>query len=1696
VRDIRLLDPACGTMHFGLVAFDLLVEMYREEIANAGQPGWPERPPVASDDAIPAAILANNLHGIDIDLRAVQLSALTLFLRAKTLNPKAHLTESRLACADIHMLGGDRLTEFLKKARLDQRPIYGRILAAIQQRLKDADQLGSLLRLEDEIRLLIEHERKSYEKEGRQPDLFGWSKQQFETQAGRQEFWETLEIQIGQALDAFAREQAEAGREQSFFAGETTKGLRLLDIMNQRYDVVVTNPPYMTVRNMNSVLKGYLQKEYPAAKGDLYAAFIQRCTEWLAERGRLGMIAQQSFMFISSYEKLRQFLRDRIAIETLPHVGPRAFEEVTGEKVNTTLLVLRRESDDRARAESVGVYFRLVKEPDAEAKRRRFEQAVAHLRAAQPDPVVYGYRQADFDAIPGGPWVYWLTKSIRSHFRDLRKLQDVTRTHCGMTTSDNARYLRFWWEVGELRINRVCQSREDAKASKSRWFPYMKGGGFRRWYGNQQHVVNWHNDGMEIRQSPSFPRAADRYFCRGVTWTEMGTGRFSTRISPGGFIFDVKGSCAFPENPMLVIGLLNSSFAHYALNLLNPTVSKQVGDVGRVPIPNEADDLFNGLVERAIGACVSDSQNDETTWDFIAPPPWPDGIDAVVRRHAELAEIERQIDEEVYRLYGISDEDRAAIEAELSQGGVVAEDDEAEMTEAGGADESEPAEAAWTRPELARAWISYAVGIVIGRFEPGVENGLGRGHFEPSVAQSLRNLADTDGVMVLDEGHRDDLAAKALEALRMMLGDRPAREVVAEATGRDGQPEDELRRYFAASFFKEHIRQYRKRPVYWLLQSPRKTYGVWLFHERLTADTLFRIRGDEYVGSKLKLLDGQIAELSRKREAAERRQLEKQIAELEELRDDVQAFADRIDRITARGYIPHIDDGVLINMAPLWELIPGWQAEPKKCWQALERGDYDWSHMAMDYWPDRVKEKCKENKSYATEVEAGRRTLAELDWLADQSGDFGAVKLIFGTTAVAEVLLAFVASDRHDEAIVEKEAFPELCQLLGTELGVSVGAKQPVSEARNELCRCLLLAELAIRVEAAGHRLPSLDSVPRPETARQREQLVAVCSQWRNRLDLRGSYTEIANRVQNEVQVLGLGLTGDMLAEVETFSCLESILFESVESDILAGNFAASLPLAQQRRTSFWSMCEPDVQLRWTLLELATSMLLAAERIEAELKLVRCDPAALIDAYVRGLANSEGDSMPWSRMDRHQRHLEHRYAMLEMDGGGGHDQLAGVIRHARRRYFEVAARCAEVLGQALEASGFQTEGITRQRDVFRSLVRTRASEAKTAYLLIDALRYDMAEELVEGLGDDFEVTLAPALVQLPSITEVGMAALMPEAENGMELVDAGGGRVGVRIGDRVLKDRASRWKHFQQAVDCKTTLLKLNDLMKPTKQRRDEIKAAELLLVTSQEIDRRGEETSDEEEARLFMAEVLEKVRRGIRRLAALGVKEILVAADHGHVFVEDVDESMKVDAPGGKTADLHARAWVGRGGAAHERYLRVSAGRLGMAGDLELVFPRGLTCLRCRGAGGGYFHGGISLQEVVVPVAAIRVNKPPAQGVGTTHVMLTLAKPKITTRFFSVEAKYTVAGLFGDDSRRVKVIVRSNRKEVGMAAMAAYGFEEGTQEIVLEKDLPNAITVMLTEDVDGPAVSVHVLDAVSQVELAAIKVIPVEIGI
>ncbi len=376
VREITLLDPACGTMHFGLVAFDLFYAMYREELERAGEPGWPEQPSVAQEEDIPAAILEHNLHGVDIDLRAVQLAALALYLKAKAYNPQAEIRQTNLAVAGVRPLDGPRLQAFL--ARFDQdRPLLERVLTALWQRLEDAEWLGSLLRVERTLRDLIAGERRRF------LPLFAGLDDEYEREAAEEEYWVLLEARVLQALDEFVRQTAADDPTQTFFAAEAVRGLRLAHLLLNRYDVVVTNPPYMSRRNMSRELADLLAEEYPEGRGDLYAAFILRCLELADEQGYVGMLTMQSYMFISSYEKLRQTLAEQAVVETMAHLGPALFETGNPGTLQTTAFVLRRESHTPAREAHWGVYFRLVHEPDSESKRRAFEEALAAWRAHQ-----------------------------------------------------------------------------------------------------------------------------------------------------------------------------------------------------------------------------------------------------------------------------------------------------------------------------------------------------------------------------------------------------------------------------------------------------------------------------------------------------------------------------------------------------------------------------------------------------------------------------------------------------------------------------------------------------------------------------------------------------------------------------------------------------------------------------------------------------------------------------------------------------------------------------------------------------------------------------------------------------------------------------------------------------------------------------------------------------------------------------------------------------------------------------------------------------------------------------------------------------------------------------------------------------------------------------------------------------------------
>jgi hypothetical protein len=475
---------------------------------------------VATVDEIPESIIANNIFGIDIDLRAVQLSALTLLLKARTLNKECAFSDRNLACANVEAITGGKLETFIAHSEFSH-PIYERILRGIVHGLKDSEQLGSLLRLEKTLEDLIAGERITVEaKRQLQISFPGLTPEQFTTREGVQEFFEILYEQILRHLDDFVRKSRSRDLDPSHFATETEKGLRFLGIVSSKYDVVATNPPYLSGRKMNKRLVELLKDQYPEGKSDLYAAFIIRCQELARQQGFIGMLTMHSFMFISSYEPLRDTLRQNVCVETLAHFGGGLFAVGNPGTLQTAAHVLRKEPDLEKRQEHQGTYFRLAREKDSEAKRIAFEDARSALRAGQPHPLVFTCRQEDFDAVPGKPWVYWLSEKVRQLFLSLGILGETAPSRKGLATADNTRFLRKWWEIGIRNFERNASSCAHSQTIGMKWFPYMKGGTPKAWFGNQEHVLNWGKNGAEI--DAFRPRAVIRnptyYFRRGVTW--------------------------------------------------------------------------------------------------------------------------------------------------------------------------------------------------------------------------------------------------------------------------------------------------------------------------------------------------------------------------------------------------------------------------------------------------------------------------------------------------------------------------------------------------------------------------------------------------------------------------------------------------------------------------------------------------------------------------------------------------------------------------------------------------------------------------------------------------------------------------------------------------------------------------------------------------------------------------------------------------------------------------------------------------------------------------------------------------------------------------------------------------------------------------------------------------------------------------
>lgn len=562
VQEITFLDPACGSGHFLLYAFDLYYDMYLEE-------------GTILDNQIPEFILRHNLHGIDIDLRAIQLSALGLFMKAKSMQPDMKVQHMNLVSADAIMLDSEILEEFLEEFRDD--PTAQELIETIWQGLENVRELGSLLKVEEQIDEVIERQK-------------SWGSQKsLDARDWKDKGWEQWKRDLLAKLKGYYEKAAQTfDINRQMFANEACKGVQLLDLLEQRYDVVATNPPYLGHKNFTDNLKISLDDLYEKNSSDLYQCFIIRCIELNNSNGFFSMICQKSFIFLNTFVKTRELILKTDQIRTLILLGPGAFEDISGEVVNTTMFSLKKVIDNKFDS----IFFDVSNELSKASKIKEYIQKNK----------IYRVNQINFNLISDSPFVFWMRDFDKLIFENYKPIDDKTKNSFaaarqGLITGNNDRFLRYIWEINDNET----------------WMPYMKGGVPNKWYGNQLYVVNWYNNGEKIKQYVnekgkllSRPQNISFYLKEGITYSTT-SNNFAARYMPKGFIFDAKASAIFPityKNVFYMLGLFNSNIAIHLLNLLSPALDFNVGYTQKIPFKVPEKETEKN-VEKYVDSCIT-----------------------------------------------------------------------------------------------------------------------------------------------------------------------------------------------------------------------------------------------------------------------------------------------------------------------------------------------------------------------------------------------------------------------------------------------------------------------------------------------------------------------------------------------------------------------------------------------------------------------------------------------------------------------------------------------------------------------------------------------------------------------------------------------------------------------------------------------------------------------------------------------------------------------------------------------------------------------------------------------------------------------------------------------------------------------------------------------------------------------------------
>ncbi|HEV2853829.1 MAG TPA: BREX-6 system adenine-specific DNA-methyltransferase PglX [Thermoanaerobaculia bacterium] len=921
VRDLKILDPAVGSGHFLVVAFDLLTALYWEEArhrSEVNQEHW-------SDCAIVERILEHNLHGIDLDPRAVQIAAAALWLKAKQICGEARPGQINLVASNLR-LGSlpddDPALVELRQEVERETGIPAMLTDTVVHALKGADYLGSLLKISAAVDQALDRHEKSLIREGDpvQLGIFGRViNQQQRLPLGKEE----VRVSLLDRLEIFLARHTSGEDLGLRLRGEQfAAGVRFIQIVQEgKYDLVIGNPPYQLASKLRH--EDYIKRNYRLGKADLYAAFLDRSLQLARDGGWSALLTMRGWMFIRRFCMLRDWLLSNYDMRVLGDFDRGAFEEVPDEIVAVVGSVF-------CKIQPTGGISIALQPIPLEDQSRDNERTQRKRAAVLCQAAVFSYSVVDLDAVQGRPVLYWWTDDLRGLYRRSVKIGEVMESRVGLRTSDNARFIRRWWEPVRSSLTIVPMYEPLPPFSKLRFVPHVMGASGRSWFEQVSHSINWSNLGLEVcvaleRAYGAYPQSTEFYFLPAVAFPKIGA-RFSGRAVLYRSTIDVAAPCVFPERLPSVVCLFNRKITRDILRGISPTINFQPGDIARLPLIE--DSWADAIYERLLDDFREHEVHREPSIEFRFPGPsaW---------NHAQ----------------------------EWAQAAV---------------DRPEGAPLPFYKAEYEREpatdHLSFALGGVLGRFN------LGGSGIIDSAIDDLYSIVPNailflDGSLEINDW-RDGLGCP--QALPLVD--------VWNTYGSAIDPGGDLRSHLRTKFFDAvHRMMYENRPIYWPLSSEDRTFVAWVNIHRWTGNTLRILLADHLVPA-LARLEGTFNDLRDARDSADKkaaREAERRLERFRKWREELIRFIALVRNCAENGptptdaqcktrevdarYEPDLDDGVMINSAALWPLLmPQWK-DPKKWWKELANAegkkDYDWSYLAMRYWPTRVDKKCQGDPS-------------------------------------------------------------------------------------------------------------------------------------------------------------------------------------------------------------------------------------------------------------------------------------------------------------------------------------------------------------------------------------------------------------------------------------------------------------------------------------------------------------------------------------------------------------------------------------------------------------------------------------------------------------------------------------------------------------------------------------------------------------